>query len=346
MNAHDDKEPLMSKILLIPPAGTGRWSRLALTLTLLGGGALWGGCSMTGCGAAMETAPGVAEGSDDTAVELQAAANLAGAYQARAGAKEALRGLLLVQRSDGKSFVAERQVSGCQHLQRLEGTWRVSGSNLTLDIKGGASERYRYERSTTGLTLYDGAIRVAQLGKEASYCTRSSDCDLQSFAHAQCAGHGYCTASQRCGFLCGSEVKRGYGDMCGGFAGLRCEASLGCNLEDPRGCDVKKPFPDQAGVCRSSAAPAGCDGYLCVQGERCQLSDGAPTCAPEKVDVCMRVRCTSERPHCVEPLLAGGNAACIPADQCHRDSECGAGQRCAAADNPSEPGVIQPLICR
>lgn len=329
-------------------------SPLAALLALTGALQL-SGCSMTGCGAAMETAPGVNEGNDDTAVQLQAAATLAGAYKAKASAKEPLRGLLLVQRSEGRSFVAERQLAGCQHTQRVEGSWRVSGSNLTLDIKGSASERYRYERTTTGLTLYDGTTVVGRLGSEGTFCTRSSDCDLQRFTHMECVGQALCTSEQRCGYACGGEVKRGYGDMCGGIAGFRCETGLECSMEDNRGCTAKVPFPDQAGLCRTAAkASDPCAGFLCVTGETCKLGDSGPSCVADKVDVCARVRCTGERPHCVEISGASPSAQCLPADQCHRDSDCGSGQRCAPApQNPSNPQegcanqiCVRPLLCQ
>ena len=253
-----------------------------------------------------------------------------------------LRGLLLAKRSDGTQvFAAERKLAACAQPQHLAGTFRVSASSssLTLTPESGASLRYRYEKTATALTLYDGATVVGRLGTVPTYCTRSADCDLQTFIHPACVGRAVCTSDQRCGYSCGGDLARGYGDVCGGIAGLQCQSGLSCGLEDDRGCTVTKPFPDQSGVCRS----AGCTGYRCATGESCRLQDGAPTCQPDKIDICARVRCRGEQPHCVE---AQGESACLAVDACHRDSECPTGQRCQPAITCTREPCFAPLVCK
>jgi len=92
---------------------------------------------------------------------------------------------------------------------------------------------------------------------------------------------------------------------------------------------------------RCGETTATCDGYRCVDGEHCEVRDGAPHCVAESAG-CESVRCSSGRPHCV---AVGDEVACLPRDRCHRDDECPGGSTCRPEFICVRAPCFAPLVC-
>lgn len=314
-----------------------RWFPYALVLAVA---PLQSGCTLfSGCGAATEEALPIVDEQEAQAT----AKDLNGAYQ-QVAAGGRYPGLVLARKADGTQVFFTEVAAGCPSPMRVEGTWNSSRTNLNLYSKAQGRQSYRYTLAEGKLTLWDanGATAAAVLGRAGSFCTRSSDCSLQSFVHIMCVGQAVCTAGRTCGWSCGA-AKPGYGDTCGGIAALQCGTGMRCSLEDPRGCSAPV-HPDISGVCRAAATDP-CQGYRCVTGEHCVAEEGEASCQPDSQDLCPRVRCIGSQPHCVE-WAETKESACLPEDQCHRDADCKEGKRCQPAKVCVRAPCFAELVCR
>lgn len=306
-------------------------------LLVASGLGLWGCPSMNGCGAPMSP-PEEIEPAETAEQIALATKNLLGAYT-QPGDQGLYRGLVLVNKDNTRTYFASVNL-GCPNPAREEGTFSATSTTLTLNSQ--ASRRvYRYTLNQNELTLKDRSGQaVAVLGRVQTFCTRSTDCEAQSYPHILCVGAPLCAPGQTCGWNCGPR-KAGYGDACTLSAG--CPDAMKCSVEDARGCPPPKPPTGAQGVCRAEPVDP-CRGYLCVTGERCEVQDGEAVCAPLSQNICPRVRCAGNVPHCVE-WAATNESACLAEDQCHRDADC-QGKRCVPEHVCVRAPCFARLVCR
>ena len=85
-----------------------------------------------------------------------------------------------------------------------------------------------------------------------------------------------------------------------------------------------------------------CDGFLCVDGEHCEIVDGGARCVGE-VGACASTRCHVDQPHCV---AVGNEVACLPPDECHRDKDCEGSKTCQPKVLCIRFPCFTPLVCR
>jgi hypothetical protein len=123
-----------------------------------------------------------------------------------------------------------------------------------------------------------------------------------------------------------------------------CAAARDCERQDyvrPR-C-IGRDVCDAERTCRwQCGAETGCDGYLCVDGEQCEVAGGGPRCVSRE-NTCALVLCAADRPHCV---AADGEVACLPPDRCHRDADCPERTSCVPEFVCVRSPCFAPLVCR
>lgn len=253
---------------------------------------------------------------DDTGLDETGEAvngdQLVGAWD---GSGRLFTGIVFQEGARGRRTFFAEQVVICARAPcypvRIEGSWGVSGRELTLRPTGQSNLVFDWAVSNRGSTLRLFQRRtnreVESFRGVPTFCTRTTDCSLQSYPHILCSGGPICNADQTCGWQCGAARGGGYGDTCGGIAGIACREGLECV-----GADA---FPDATGTCR----PA------------------------QSTSLCALVDCPPDRPRCVEQ---GTEFACLANDQCATDADCRRGQRCVPELTCIRAPCFSPLVCR
>jgi hypothetical protein len=122
-----------------------------------------------------------------------------------------------------------------------------------------------------------------------------------------------------------------------------CAAASDCARQDyprPR-CIGEDVCVDQTCGWTCTAGASGCESYRCAGGEHCVEGADGPECVGEESACPVRL-CPPGRPHCIG---VGDETACVPPDECHRDTDCARGETCQLEFVCVRAPCLAPLVC-